>query len=116
MKRLSRALLLAIGLVVLFRPLVPLAQELPLEKVSSGKYTIQYAGQTFRVSSTVAVKIKFEMISPIEVRLTFISDSGLPGTVSVFWVEFDKYVFQGPIPTVVPWEGILNTEGGFIDR
>jgi hypothetical protein len=117
MKRLSRAVLLALGLVVLFAaPRAPVAEEVPLEKSSTGSWSVEYAGQHFRISSTVAVRIRFEMVSATEVKLTFVSETGQSGKVSIYWVEFQKYIFNGPIPTAEPWEGTLNTEGGFVDR
>jgi hypothetical protein len=117
MKRFSLALLLALGLAAVFTlPPVSIAQEIPLEKSSSGTWSVEYAGHHFRISSTVAVKVRFELISPSEVKLTFVSETGQSGRVSIYWVEFQKYVYAGPVPVVEPWEGTLDTEGGFVDR
>lgn len=118
MKRSSRALWLVIALAVCSSPLaVSVAQELPLEKSQpSGTWPLEYAGQHFRVTSTVPVKIKFELLTETLVKIKFISETGLSGRVSIYWVEFEKYIYSGPIPTVEPWEGTLDTEGGFVDR
>jgi hypothetical protein len=117
MKRLACALLLALGLVSFYRPVMSFAQEMPLEKVSSGTYTILYGGQTFRVSAAVAVKITLEMISPTEIKVSLVSVTGSTGRVTIYWVEFEKYIFQGLAPVSEPWSGTLDTtEGGFIDR
>lgn len=118
MKRIVRLLVLAIGLVTMFSPaLVSHAQELPLEKSSSGTWSVEYANQHFRINSTVAVTVRFELLSPTDIKLTLYSATGQSGKVSVYWVEFQKYIYSGPTPTSMePWEGTLNTEGGFVDR
>ncbi len=118
MKRIVRSLLLAIGLVVMFSPPpASFADELPLEKSSSGTFSVEYANQHFRITSTVSVKVRFEQIAPDQVKLTFYSENSSAGKVSVYWVEFAKTIYSGPVPAAYePWEGTLNTEGGFVDR
>lgn len=118
MKLLSRVLLLVVGLSVLSLHVpVSRAEELPLEKTTAGTTTLLYGGQTFRVNSSAVVKIRFEMVSPTQIRLTLVSDDGASaGKVSVYWVEFQKYVYIGQIPLSEPWSGTLDTEGGFVDR
>jgi hypothetical protein len=118
MKLLSRVLLLVVGLSVLsLHAPVSRAEELPLEKSTAGTTTLQYGGQTFRLNSTAAVKIRFEMVGPSEIRLTLVSDDGAStGKVSIYWVDFQKYIYIGQIPVAEPWSGTLNTEGGFVDR
>lgn len=117
MKRFSLALLLTLGLASFFSlPPVSIAQEIPLEKSNSGTWSVEYAGQHFRVNSTVSVRIRFELVGSTQIKLTFVSESGVPGRVSIYWVEFTKYIYTGPIPTSEPWEGTLDTEGGFVDR
>jgi hypothetical protein len=117
MKRLSRALLLALGLLVLASPPQPTrADEIPLVKAGSGTWEEFYAGQSFRITATAPVRIRFELVSPTEIKLTFISDTGQPGRVTVYWNQFLKYIYTGPIPQGLPWEGTLDTEGGFVDR
>jgi hypothetical protein len=118
MKRFSRALVLALGLAASLGspPPASIAQEIPLEKSSSGAFTVEYAGQHFRVNSTIPVTVRFEFVTSTTVKLKFISQSGASGRVSIYWVEFDKNIYTGPIPTSEPWEGTLNTEGGFVDR
>ncbi len=118
MKRFSRVLLLALGLAVSLGslPAASVAQEIPLEKSSQGTFTIEYAGQHFRVNSTVPIKVRFEVVSSNQVKLTFVSETGIAGRVSIYWVEFQTNIYSGPIPTIEPWEGTLNTEGGFVDR
>jgi hypothetical protein len=118
MKLLSRVLLLVVGLAVLsIHVPVSRAEELPLEKTAAGTTTLTYAGQTFRVNATAAVKIRFEEPSPGLIRITMVSDDGAsPGKVSLYWVDFQKYVYLGLIPLSEPWSGTLNSEGGFVDR
>jgi hypothetical protein len=118
MKRLSSALLLALGLLVLASPLrSPRAEEIPLmEKTGLGAWDETYSGQEFRVTSTASIRLKFEVISPTHVKLTIGSDDGLPGRVSVYWKDFSKFIYAGQIPMALPWEGTLDTEGGFVDR
>jgi len=119
MKRFVQGLLLVAGLAVVsvHVPAVH-SQEMPVEKSTRAGYTtLTYAGQNFRVNSTAAVKLRFETPGPGLIRITMISEDGLsPGKVSIYWVEFQKYVYLGQIPIVEPWSGTLNTEGGFIDR
>jgi hypothetical protein len=118
MKLLSRVLLLVVGLSVLsLHARVSRAEEIPLEKTTAGATTLQYGGQTFRLSATALVKIRFEMVGPSQIKLTFVSDDGSsPGKLSIYWVDFQKYVYIGQIPVAEPWSGTLNTEGGFVDR
>jgi hypothetical protein len=121
MKLLSRVLALALGLWSLSVN-VPItrADELPLEKVAPGggsTRTLIYADQTFRVNSSAALKIRFEMLSPTQIRIYFAaSDDGSVGRCSIYWVNFQKYIYSGTIPISPPWQGDLDTEGGFVDR
>jgi hypothetical protein len=118
MKLLSRVVLLAAGLAVLSLHVpVSRAEELPLEKTASGTTTLTYANQTFRVNANAAVKIRFEMVDDTHIRITFVSDDGTStGKLSIYWVDFQKYIYLGTIPLSEPWQGTLNTEGGFVDR
>jgi hypothetical protein len=119
MKLLSRVVLLAAGLAVLsLHAPVSRAEELPIEKTATGgTTTLTYANQTFRVNTNAAVKIRFEMVDDTHILLTFVSDDGMSsGKVSIYWVDFQKYIYLGTIPISPPWEGTLNTEGGFVDR
>jgi hypothetical protein len=117
MKRLFRGIMLALALAAGFSIPFAIADEIPLEKTSSGTWSVEYNGQHFRVNSTAPVKVRFEQVSPTEIKLTFLADSSASGRVSIYWVEFQKYVYNGPIPqSTEPWEGTLNTEGGFVDR
>jgi hypothetical protein len=118
MKRFSRVLLLTLGLAISLGslPAASVAQEIPLEKSSTGFFTVEYAGQHFRINSTVPIKVRFEFVTTYQVKLTFVSETGLAGRVSIYWVEFQTNIYSGPIPTGEPWEGTLNTEGGFVDR
>jgi len=118
MKRLYRALLLALGLAAfLGTPPVSLADQIPVEKSNSGTWSVEFDNQHFRVVSTATVKVRFEQVAPNQIRLRIYSETGAQGKVSVYWVEFQKYLYNGPIPSSMePWEGTLNTEGGFVDR
>lgn len=118
MKLLSRVLLIAVGLAVLsVHAPVSRAEQLPMEKrAAAGTVTLEYAGQSFRVNATAAVKIRFELINDTTIHLTLASDDSSPGKVSIYWVNFAKYVYLGQIPLSEPWTGDLNTEGGFVDR
>ena len=121
MKLLSRVLALVLGLAVLSVNVpVTRADELPVEKIAPGggnTTTLTYAGQTFRVNSSAALKIRFEMLNPSEIRIEFaVSDDGAGGRCSIYWVNFQKYIYSGNIPVSPPWQGDLDTEGGFVDR
>lgn len=117
MKRLFRGIALAIALAAGFAiPPVSIADEIPLEKTSSGTWSVEYGGHHFRINSTAPVKVRFEFVTATQIRLTFVADSSASGRVSIYWVEYQKYIYNGPIPQAEPWEGTLNTEGGFVDR
>jgi len=117
MKRFIRALLLAVGVATIFvAPRSLLAQEMPLEKCSSGAWSVEYSGQHFRVSSTVAVKLRFELLSPSTIKVSVVSETGESGRATIYWSEFSKYIFTGQVPVGEPWTGSLDTEGGFVDR
>jgi len=118
MKLLSRVLLLAVGLAVLsVHAPVSYAEQLPMEKrAAAGTVTMEYAGQSFRVNATAAVKIRFELVTPTTIHMTLATDDSSPGKVSIYWVDFNKYIYLGQIPLSEPWTGDLNTEGGFVDR
>jgi hypothetical protein len=119
MKLLSRVLLLAVGLAVLstHAPVTSRAEEMPIEKTAPGGLTtLEYGGQTFRVNATAVVKIRFEMVAANQIRISLVSNDGSQGKVNLFWVDFQKTFYIGPIPVGLPWEGTLDTEGGFVDR
>jgi hypothetical protein len=121
MKLLSRVLLLAVGLAVLsaHAPTVSRAGEMPVEKKApNGVTTLTYGGQTFRVTASAQVIIRFEEISPTLIRISLIADEETIGNskISMYWVDFQTYIYVGLIPLDIPWEGTLNTEGGFVDR
>jgi hypothetical protein len=119
MKLLSRVLLLVAGLAVLsLHAPVTRAEELPLEKTATGgTTTLTYAGQTFKVNTSAAVRIRFEMVDDTHIQITMASDDGYTsGKVSIYWVDFQKYIYLGTIPIDPAWQGTLNTEGGFVDR
>ena len=119
MKRLSRVLLLAAGLAVLSTP-APIpsrAGEIPYEQKASGKVEIEFGGQTFRVNASNLVRLRFEEVGTGLIRITLVSSDGLSfGRVSLYWVNFQQTIYVGDIPVEIPWEGTLNTEGGFVDR
>ena len=119
MRHFSRVILLVLGLAACIGlpAAFTSAEELPLEKISSGQSAVEYAGQHFKISSTAQVKVRFELITPTQIKLTFYTENVSGARVTVYWEEFSKVVYAGPIPTSAePWEGILNTEGGFVDR
>lgn len=118
MKRLFHGIALAIVLAAgLAAPPVTIADEIPLEKSSTGSFRIEYAGHHFRINATDPVKVRFQLLTPTQIKLTFVAEPGATGTVSVYWVEYQKFIYNGPIPqSTEPWEGTLNTEGGFVDR
>jgi hypothetical protein len=121
MKNLSRRLALALGLAAVLWPVASFSQEVPVEEeVKGGGATsyLSYAGQTFKLTSSVPVKIKFESISLTRIHVEFKASTpgGIPGRMSLYWVNFAVMVYQGEIPVDEPWVGDLNTEGGFVDR
>jgi len=86
------------------------------KRAAAGTVTLEYAGQSFRVNATAAIKIRFELLNDTTIHLTLATDDSSPGKVSIYWINFSKYVYLGQIPLSEPWTGDLNTEGGFVDR
>jgi hypothetical protein len=121
MKLLSRVLAVVLGLALLSAHApITRADELPVDRIAPGGSSptiLTYADQTFRVSSTAATKIRFEMLSPSEIRIYLsVPEGGSPGRCSIYWVNFQKTIFLGTVPIDPPWQGDLDTEGGFVDR
>ena len=114
-------MLLVLGLAAVAVHVAPLAvraDEMALDRKSApgGVTTILYAGQTFRVNSSAALSLHFELLTPTSIKISFASADGSSGKVSIYWVNFQKYIYVGVIPIDPPWEGTLETEGGFVDR
>lgn len=117
MKLLSRTLLLVLALA-LVAPAVTLADELPREeKVYPGTVYLTYEGQNFRITTTSPVQVKFEKLSTFLIKIEIVAAEGTTtGKISVFWLNFEKQIYNGLVPLYEPWGAQLNTEGGFIDR
>ena len=117
MKLLPRKFLLVFALLAALVPVASPGDELTLEeKVSPGTVFLSYEGQNFRITTTTPVEIRFERVSPTLIHIEFVSASGTPGKISVYWLNFEKPVYNGQVPLLEAWEADLNTEGGFIDR
>jgi hypothetical protein len=99
---------------------MPLEKKLPI-----GTNEILYSGQTLRFTTAVPLFVRLEPISAVEIRFTIRVLPGAPipqgpegnaqTTIHIFWVNFGADVYDGGPPSGVI-EGVLNTEGGFVDR
>jgi len=118
MTRLSRTLLVVFGLLLLIAPVASFGEEVPVEvekKLAAGTSYVDYGDQNFRIVSTLPVTVTFETLTSFTIHLKLVGESDA-GKITIFWLNFERIVYQGPIPAPVPWEGNLNTEGGFVDR
>jgi hypothetical protein len=86
------------------------------KKILPGSATITYLGQTLEINTPVALKVRLEP-DPVGVRFKFFATSGgFPGAnLHIYWVNVGTDVYNGEVFND-PLEGILNTEGGFVDR
>jgi hypothetical protein len=121
MKLLPR-ILLALVLCVSVLPVASAGEDgdqtycLPLDtKVGVGVTQLSYQGQNFRINTTARVDVRFETLSPNLIRIRFVS-AGASGKISVYWLNFEKFIYDGLVPLPEPWEADLQTEGGFVDR
>jgi hypothetical protein len=99
---------------------VPLEKKLPV-----GESYVEYGGQTIRFNSSVPLFVRFDSISPsqiqykVRVQTGFAIPSGPIGTsentLAIHWVNIAEDIYNGGVPSGT-LEGILNTEGGFVDR
>ena len=131
MKRLlPRIGFVALGLVFLFGVVSAFGDSLPLpleKKVPAGETVIVYAGQTLRFTTSVPLFVRLEPIPPSSTLIQYHVrvypghpvPSGPVGTaensLQIYWVNFGTDVYEGGAPSET-LEGILNTEGGFVDR
>ena len=100
--------------------------QVPLEKkLPAGESNVEYGGQTIRFVSPVPLFVRFDSISPSQIQYKVRVQTGfaLPSapigtsenTLAIYWVNFDTDIYTGGVPSGTI-EGILNTEGGFVDR
>lgn len=124
MKTLSRVLIASALLAMLVTPLAIMAGQIPEpaeKKVVAGTTTIDYAGQTFRFTTPVALKVKFEPLSFTQLKLTVspyagsVPSSKSTSTVEIFWQDTSSEVYNGPVPDP-SWTGVLNSESGFTEK
>lgn len=117
------ALLLVVALVL---PGILTAQQLPVPKtvaVFPGVMNVDYAGQTFVITTPVKLSVKFETISWTEIKITVKTGpshrtgvSPAPGqTLQIYWEEGDEIIYEGD-PPAEEWTGIVLTEGGFTEK
>jgi len=127
--KLLRVALVALTLLALLIPTTGFGDEMlvPLEKkVTAGTTLVNYAGQTFRFSTPVALLVKCDPLSPTRFKMTVSLYPGTPpphavsgstiDELQIFWTNFNTDVYTGGVPSSEPWTGTLNTEGGFVDR
>ena len=130
MKHCGKALiaLFLIGLLVV--PATGFAQGMPLpveRAVLPGVTTIQYAGQTFVFTTSVALKVRFEASSQTQFEMSVRSlAGGHPGAgaspssggleeIVIDWKDFNQVVLDGD-SSKLPWDGLFGTEGGWTEK
>lgn len=127
--KLLRTALVALSLLALLVPSVGLGDEMPIpieKKITAGTTTFNYAGQTFRFTTPVALLVKFDPESPTRIKMSVSLYPGTPlpngpaayaaDVVNIHWANYGTDVYNGGVPMSEPWTGWLNTEGGFVDR
>jgi hypothetical protein len=125
---LPRIGILALSLALVLGAASSFGQGLPLpleKKIPAGQTTIDYAGQTLRFTTSVTLYVKLEPISLTQIRYTVRVYPGVPlpsgpvgsaeNNLEIYWVNVGTDVYEGGAPSGTI-EGILNTEGGFVDR
>ncbi len=125
---LPRIGVLALGLILLFAAASVNGDSLPLpleKKVAVGESIIDYAGQTLRFNTSVPLLVRLEPLSTTQIQYKvkvhpgFAIPSGPAGSsennLTIFWVNIGTDVYDGGAPSGTI-EGVLNTEGGFVDR
>jgi len=125
---LPRIGVLALGLILVFTAASANGDSLPLpleKKVAVGETIITYAGQTLRFNTSVPLLVRLEPLSvtqiqyKVKVHPGFAIPSGPAGSsennLTIFWVNIGTGVYDGGAPSGT-LEGVLNTEGGFVDR
>lgn len=129
MKRLlPRMSVLALGLALLVCAVSAYGDQIlmPLEtKVRVGETTVDYAGQSFRFTTSVPLFVRFDSISSSQIQYKVKVQAGYPipsapagtveNSVEIYWVNSATDIYSGGAPSGT-LEGILNTEGGFVDR
>lgn len=129
MKRfLPRIGVLALGLILLFGTVSAFGDSLPVpleKKIPIGETLVVYAGQTLRFTTTVPLYLKLEPISATQIQFRVRVFPGLPipsgpvgtaeNSLEIYWVNVGTDVYDGGAPSGII-EGVLNTEGGFVDR
>jgi hypothetical protein len=125
---LPRIGVLALGLILLFAAASANGDSLPLpleKKLLAGESTVQYAGQTLRFTSSVPLLVRLEPLSLTQIQYRVRVHPGFPipsgpvgsaeNNLVIFWVNIGTDIYEGGAPSGVI-EGVLNTEGGFVDR
>ncbi len=126
MSRLRAWVALVLVAAVVLVPLAAGADQLPLpleKKLAAGTTVVEYAGQHIRFSTPVPLLVRLEPVTATRIRLRFSAYPGVPSaaspstTLSVFWEDFGNSIYEGAVPPETdPWDGLMLTEGGFIDR
>jgi len=125
---LPRIGILALSLVVLLGAVSAFGDALPLpieKKIQPGESVVEYAGQTIRFNTSTTLLIRLEPVSLTQIAYKIKVHPGFPipngpvgsseNTLNVYWVNVGTDIYDGGAPAGTI-EGILNTEGGFVDR
>jgi len=129
MKAFSRVLTAGIVLALLVMPLAAIAGQMlvPMEKkIAAGTTVVDYAGQSLRFTTPIALVAKFDPVSDVNFRLT-VHAYGTPPAASgssssglefeLFWEDFQKQVYNGPPPpSNDPFSEVFLSESGFTEK
>jgi hypothetical protein len=127
MRPVSKYLLALLLVVTLVTPGILIAQQLPVPKtvaVFPGVTDVDYAGQTFIITTPVKLSVKFETISWTEIRITVKtgpshrsgpSPAPTQQILQIYWEDGDEIIYEGEPPSE-EWIGIVLSEGGFTEK
>jgi len=127
MKAVSRLLTAGMVLVLLVLPMGVMADQMlmPMEKkISAGTTVVNYAGQSLRFTTGIALVAKFDPVSDKNFRLTVHIYGTPPGPSAasglefeLVWEDFQKEVYNGPPPPPGdPFSEIFLSESGFTEK
>ena len=129
MRRLLTVVLVSVAIVAVVVPYFATASQVPVpmfKKLAPGTHVVQYAGQSLRFITPVAISVRFTPLSDITTfKLTvaiYPTQSPPPAAASqldlqIHWLDWGSIVYTGSVPgTSEPFTGILWTESGFTEK
>lgn len=122
MKALSKLVLVCVVVAILLVPFASMSDQLPApiqRTVLPTQATIEYAGQTLKFTTDVALKVSLTPLGGDRIELKIAAHPSYGGgnapasaSVQIFWENWNNVVYNGP----PPWGVILLTESGFTEK